>query len=113
MASQSSSFSPSSTLTTFRSYQLSLEFHSLVSSLRCAGYLRSQLLRASSSVCLNLAEGCGKDSPLDRKRSYLIALGSLREVQAVLDLTPSTPESMRSMGSQLGAYIYRLTHPRV
>ena len=103
---------PTSTLSTFRSYQLSLQFHGLVSSLKCAGYLRSQLLRASSSVCLNLAEGCGKDSYADRKRSYLIALGSLREVQAVIDLTPSASEAMRSMASQLGAYIYRLTHPR-
>jgi len=49
-------------------------------------YLKDQLLRASSSVALNLAEGSAKQSRKDQARFYQIALGSLKESEAILIL---------------------------
>jgi four helix bundle protein len=47
---------------------------------------RDQLDRASTSVVLNLAEGNGKRSPLDRCRYFDIARGSGVESAACLDV---------------------------
>lgn len=49
--------------------------------------LRDQLLRASSSVVLNIAEGFGSASRGVKRRHYEIARGSAVECIAVLDLT--------------------------
>ncbi|MGE3386767.1 MAG: four helix bundle protein [Bdellovibrionales bacterium] len=38
------------------------------------------------SIALNLAEGSGKETNADRRRFYQIAMGSLREAQAIIDL---------------------------
>ena len=43
--------------------------------------LRSQLLRAASSVPANLAEGCGKHGETEFARYIDIALGSAREME--------------------------------
>ena len=50
------------------------------------GFLADQLRRASSSVVLNLAEGCGKNSVPDRRRFFGIARGSAYEVAAAIDV---------------------------
>ena len=50
------------------------------------GFLADQLRRASASVCLNFAEGCGKESKRDRRRYFMAARGSAYEVAAVLDV---------------------------
>ncbi len=47
---------------------------------------RDQLLRASQSIALNIAEGCGKIPSADRNRFLLIAGGSARECGAILDI---------------------------
>lgn len=47
--------------------------------------LADQLKRASLSVPLNIAEGCGKPSSRDRRRFYAIARGSAMECAAILD----------------------------
>jgi four helix bundle protein len=70
----------------FRTYDLALQLHQACKAIQLPGYLKDQLLRASSSVALNLAEGSGKPSKRDRVRFYAITLGSLREVQACADL---------------------------
>ena len=49
--------------------------------------LKDQLLRASSSVVLNIAEGFGSSSRGVKRRHYEIARGSAVECIAVLDLT--------------------------
>lgn len=49
-------------------------------------HARDQLLRASQSICLNIAEGCGKVSAADRGRFLQIASGSARECGAILDI---------------------------
>ena len=50
------------------------------------GYLADQLRRAAASIALNFAEGCGKAGVRDRKRFFLIARGSAREVIAAVDV---------------------------
>jgi four helix bundle protein len=47
---------------------------------------RDQLLRASQSIALNIAEGCGKQPSADRGRFLQIASGSARECGAILDI---------------------------
>ena len=50
------------------------------------GYLADQLRRAAASIALNFAEGCGKVGLRDRRRFFLIARGSAREVIAAVDV---------------------------
>ena len=49
-------------------------------------HARDQLLRASQSIALNIAEGSGKVSSADRGRFFQIASGSARECAAVIDI---------------------------
>lgn len=48
--------------------------------------LRDQLERASSSIVLNIAEGAGKFSKLDKKNFYLTSRASAQECVAALRL---------------------------
>ncbi|MEN8132410.1 MAG: four helix bundle protein [Pseudomonadota bacterium] len=48
--------------------------------------LVDQLKRASWSIPLNIAEGCGKTGPADKERFYAIARGSAMECAAALDV---------------------------
>jgi four helix bundle protein len=50
------------------------------------GFLSDQLRRASSSVLLNFAEGCGKSSLAEQRRYFQIAKASAYEVLAALDV---------------------------
>ena len=74
-----------------RAYVLAREFYGVV--LRCARprdwrerALVTQLLRASSSVCLNIAEGAGEYSRAEKVRFYRIARRSAWECSAAVDL---------------------------
>ena len=70
-------------------YRVSLEFQALAARLvPKRGYteLRDQLDRASISIVLNTAEGCGRRSPADKGRFYAMARGSATECAAILDL---------------------------
>lgn len=49
-------------------------------------HARDQLLRASQSIALNIAEGSGKVPSADRGRFFQIASGSARECGAVIDI---------------------------
>jgi len=49
-------------------------------------HARDQLLRASQSITLNIAEGCGKLPSPERRRFLQIAGGSARECGAILDI---------------------------
>ena len=93
-------------LQNFRSYQMAKELHAICKTLPVHGEERDQLHRAALSVCLNLAEGSGKFSIKDQRRFYTIALGSLREVQALLDIRNYT-EAYKT-AHQLGGLIWRL-----
>ena len=91
-------------LTNFHTYQLSKKLYQKCTKLKVKYHVRGQLERSSLSVCLNLAEGSGKASIKDRRRFYHIALGSLREVYAVLD-THNLP---LEQCNYLGACIWKL-----
>ena len=62
--------------------------------------------RVASSIVLNLAEGSAKPTAKDRKKFYYISLGSLREVQAILDIINHT--ELTKQADKLGAYLYKL-----
>jgi four helix bundle protein len=70
-------------------YQLALKFHVGVMDLlptKGQRVLRDQLERASLSIVLNIAEGAGRCTPPERRRHFIIALGSAYECAAILDV---------------------------
>ena len=76
--------------------------------IRVQGELKNQLERASLSIVLNLAEGSGKyHSKVERRRFYRISFGSLREVQAILELINASQETKQE-AHYLGGYLYKL-----
>ena len=91
----------------FRTYEDSVQFYHLALEARIPRHLKDHLLRAASSISLNLAEGYGRLSVPDRQRFYRIALGSLRECQAILRLT-TNGGPLDSRADRLGACLYRL-----
>ena len=84
------------------------EFHWSCKSLKVSRFLQDQLLRASSSVVLNIAEGSGKRTAPEQRRFYGIALGSLRECQAILDLERIENPKLLNLADQLGAILFTL-----
>lgn len=96
----------------FRTYKIAVEFHHQCRSAQFPDYLRDQLLRSSSSIALNLAEGSGRSTAKDQLRFFHQAMGSLRESQAALDLSPRSYPSLVQLADQLGASLYRLIHPQ-
>lgn len=95
-------------LTQFRTYNLAVQFHHTMRAVPLPGYLKDQMLRASSSVALNLAEGSSKPTRRDQLKFYHISLASLRECQAGLDLAPRPYPALVQAADQLGAHLYRL-----
>jgi four helix bundle protein len=70
-------------------YRIAVQFHrSLVPlrHVRGAADLRDQILRASESVVLNIAEGAGRYGAEDKRRFYRIACGSAMECAGALEL---------------------------
>ena len=95
-------------LTTFRTYQLAKDLYQACQGLKVPHYVHDQFMRAALSVCLNLSEGSAKPSIKDRRRFYFIALGSLREVQACLDLHGS--EELKCKADVVAAHCHRLCY---
>ncbi len=69
-------------------YQATLQLQVVLPALtqRSGRSLRDQLDRASASVLLNLAEGCGRRAPKDRAHFYSIARGSAMECAGAVDI---------------------------
>jgi four helix bundle protein len=69
-------------------FQVALEFAATVPTLTqtSRAALRDQLERAAASICLNLAEGCGRRSRPDRLHFFAIAQGSAMECAAAIDI---------------------------
>jgi len=90
----------------FRTYQSAVELYRTCQGLKLKGHLRDQLMRASSSIVLNLAEGSSQPSRANRCRFYAMAMGSLREVQAIIDL--ENLAQIRHSVDRVGGQLYRL-----
>ena len=82
------------------------DLHQSCKTLPVKGAARDQLLRATLSICLNLAEGSAKQTDKERRRFYFIALGSQREVHCILDLEGF--KDQEQLSDNLGASLYRL-----
>ena len=70
-------------------YQAAVKFHRSIVPLRQvrgAADLRDQLIRASESVVLNIAEGAGRFGADDKRRFYRMACGSAMECAGALEL---------------------------
>ena len=79
----------------FRTYQLAKEFYQMLQNMRFPAHLKDQLNRASSSIVLNLAEGYGRSGPKEQRRFFQIAMGSLRECQAIIH-SPDPPSPIHT-----------------
>ena len=93
-------------LQNFKSYNLAQALYQECQQLKAQAYIRDQLMRASLSIVLNLAEGSAKTSRKDRKRFYEIALGSARETQAIVALLNA--KKAMALADQLGACVFCL-----
>ena len=90
----------------FDAFQMAKKYYWRCKELKVHRILQEQLLRASSSIALNLAEGSGKRTPDDQKRFFSIALGSLRECDAILQLEQVQDPELAALGDQLGAILF-------
>ncbi len=91
----------------FKTLNLAIELHSECKKLTVPTYLRDQLLRASSSVALNLGEGRGKRTVKDQRRFFDISFGSLRETQVILKLIDA-PNSTVELADTTAAHLFCL-----
>ena len=64
--------------------------------------------RAASSIVLNLAEGRGRGTKADQKRFFHMAFGSVRECQAILDISPEPSAEAIQLADVLAAHVYCL-----
>src|SRR5688500_8335071 len=96
-------------LHTFKAYQLAKTFHLACKRVQVTRPFRDQFFRASSSIVLNVAEGAGKRTSADQRKFYGIALGSLRECQAILDIEEVQDAKLSDRGNQVGAILYALS----
>ena len=93
----------------FRTFDLSVEFYHSTQTLKLTGDIGDQLARASRSISLNLAEGRGRRTSKDQLRFFNIALGSLRECQAILTLEQLEETNSYKLADKVGAHLYKLT----
>ena len=92
----------------FRTYKLSVEFYKNCQHLKLPSHLRNQMLRASSSISLNLSEGYGRMQFKDKRKFYVQAMGSLRECQSILELANIDNKIVLQLSDHLGACLYKL-----
>ena len=92
----------------FRSYKLAVDFYRMAQTLKAPHHLKDQLMRAASSIALNLSEGSAKDSRADRRRFYRIALGSVRECEAIVELLAPSSEFLATDIDILARHVCKL-----
>lgn len=98
---------------TFQTLELAIQFYKLVEHIKITGNLRDQLLRASSSIALNLSEGNAKASVKEKKRYYQTAYASQKECQTILRLAQNQNQQIEKLADQLGAYLYKLLRSQI
>ena len=92
----------------FRTLDLAIAFYEVIEEQKISGNLRDQLLRAASSISLNLAEGNAKRSVKEKKRFYQTAYGSIQECKVILKLAKIEEPTAIDMADKLGAWIFNL-----
>ncbi len=92
----------------FQSLNLAIRLHHDCRKLKMKNYLKDQLERASSSIALNLSEGNARQTTADRKKFFIIAYSSLKEVEVALLLSGVATAHQIDLADQLGGAIYRL-----
>ncbi len=92
----------------FRTLDLAIKQYQEIKNLKLKGEIRSQIERASLSVCLNLSEGNAKLSKKDKRRFFNISYASNREVQTLLLI--QNQKQLHKQSDLLGAYLYKLQH---
>lgn len=91
-------------------HKLAVELYQVAKEQKLPRHLKDQLVRASSSIALNLNEGWGRRTEKDRMHFFTMALGSLREVQSICKLESLT--ALEKNADFLGICLYRLTRSR-
>lgn len=66
-----------------------------------------QIRRAALSVHLNIAEGASRKSPVERRRYYEIARGSVIEIDAALDIAVELNYTNKDDIQDLGQFLIR------
>ena len=98
---------------TFRTLELSEKFYQMSEETDLKGNLRDQLLRASSSIALNLAEGNAKQSVKEKKRYYRTAYASLKECQTISKLGKVDDKEIIGTADYLGASLWKLMNSEI
>ena len=94
----------------FRMLEAAIEFANLVAELKLrSASLRKQLMRASESTALLLAEGEGRETWPDKCHYFTSARASHREAQAALKLGRVQDSRILDLADYLGGGIYKLT----
>lgn len=93
---------------TFRTLDLSVEFYELSEKADIRGNLRDQLLRAASSISLNLSEGNAKRTTAEKKRYFHTAYASAQECKTILKLAKYNDPEILNTADKLGAWIFNL-----
>ena len=96
-------------LSQFDAYQVAKSYYLECKKQKVPYFLHGQLMRAASSIVLNIAEGSAKRSPADQKRFYGIALGSLRECQAITDMENKSSQTLTELSDRLGAMLFKMS----
>jgi four helix bundle protein len=92
----------------FRTLDLAVQFFRDVEAMKMQGELRDQIIRAASSISLNLSEGNAKRTVKEKKRYYHTAYASCQECKTILRLAKFENEKIMNEADKLGAYIYNL-----
>ncbi len=91
----------------FRTYDIAMEFYESCQKVKLpTGAIKNQFERSSLSIVLNLAEGVGRISSKDRKKFYVIAMGSLRETICLLTILRR--KDLLHLADKTAAHMYRL-----
>jgi four helix bundle protein len=92
----------------FIAFELSKRLYQRCKTVRRPHYVKDQLLRASLSISLNLAESSGRRTEKERLRYFTMALGSLRECEALVELEEIRDTETQDLLRQLGAILFKL-----
>ncbi len=98
---------------TFKTLDLASAFYTEVTKLEIKGHLRDQLLRAASSISLNLAEGNAKASAREKRHFFQTAYASFRECETIFRLSGMEDSNLLAIADRLGASLYRLINSKI